>query len=463
MPKKETGHNILLDQYRQLMQEEGLHDLIIETFLYYLQQVIAGITGKMTKAEIEPPDQSNLVDFSELKQTSREHLDKLVIIKLNGGLGTSMGLKRAKSLLPVKHKLNFLDIIVKQVLALRKRTGKDIPLIFMNSFITNEETLHYLERYPDLGLFKVPLSFTQNKYPRIMKENLEPYHHPQDKNQSWNPPGHGDIYMAIAISGVLDKLIDSGIEYAFISNSDNLGAVVDERILNYLVGNNIPFLMEVCTRSEIDKKGGHLAQNIAKQLLLREIAQCPEEELEEFQDIELYSFFNTNNLWINLKSLKKMMTDNKELFLLPLILNGKEVEGTPVIQIETAMGAAISMFKGSKALIVPRERFAPVKKTNDLLTIWSDAYVLTNYYRIVLNEDCQQVPAVSLDDEYYGTIDKLIQRFPKGAPSLKHCQKLNIKGDIHFGEDVVIEGKVKLKAHRPVLICDMVIKKDRVF
>jgi len=445
------------------MKNEGLNDLIIETFLYYLHQVILGITGKMTRSEIEPPEESNLVDFDDLKHTTRENLDRLVIIKLNGGLGTSMGLKGAKSLLPVKDNFNFLDIITKQVLDFRGRTGKKIPLIFMNSFNTNEDTLRYLEKYPNLGLFNVPYSFTQNKYPRITKETMQPFKHPVDSNRNWNPPGHGDIYMAMIISGVLRRLLESDIEYAFISNSDNLGAVADEKILNYMIENEIPFLMEVCRRTETDKKGGHLAQNFANQLVLREVAQCPEDEIDEFQDIDLYRYFNTNNLWINLKILKKYMEENNNLFLLPLIRNDKVVDGTPVIQIETAMGAAISMFANSKALIVPRERFAPVKKTNDLLTIWSDAYQLTDDYRIVLDKSCRQAPTVILDERYYSTIDDLRKRFPDGAPSLKECQRLEVIGDIRFGEEVIIKGNVKLEAREPAFLFNVTLVEDRVF
>src|SRR5690554_684440 len=463
MPEKTLSHSKLLDEYRLIMRNEGLHDLIIETFIFYLHQVILGITGKLTRSEIEPPDESNLVDYGDLKHTTRENLDKLVIIKLNGGLGTSMGLKKAKSLLPVKDNLNFLDIITRQVLDIRGRTDKKIPLIFMNSFNTNEDTLRYLEKYPNLGLFNVPYSFTQNKYPRITKDTMQPFKHPEDSNQNWNPPGHGDIYMAMIISGVLRRLLEAEIEYAFISNSDNLGAVADERILNYMVENDIPFLMDVCRRTEIDKKGAHLAQNFVNQLVLREVAQCPADELNEFQDIELYKYFNTNNLWINLKILKKYMEENNNLFLLPLIRNDKNVDGTPVIQIETAMGAAISMFAGSKALVVPRERFAPVKKTNDLLTIWSDAYQLTDDNRIALDEQCEQIPTVILDERYYRTIDDLQKRFPDGAPSLKKCRRFEVIGDIRFGEDVVIKGDVKLEAREPAFLFNVTLDEDRVF
>jgi UTP--glucose-1-phosphate uridylyltransferase len=453
----------LVELYRELMKKEGQDDLIIETFLYYFRQVREGITGKLTAQEIKPPEKTNLIELSDLEQKRSENLHKMVVIKLNGGLGTSMGLKKSKSLLPVKGEHNFLDIIAQQILHLRKSSGAKIPLLLMNSFNTNEDTLRYLEKYPELGLFEVPLSFTQNKYPRINRETLLPYNHPNDLTQNWNPPGHGDIYTAMAISGVLDRLLNSGIEYAFISNSDNLGAVVDERILDYVFENNIPFLMEVCHRSEIDKKGGHLAQSKDGELVLREIAQCPEKELDEFQNIKLYSFFNTNNLWVNLKELKKAMEKNDNLFLLPIIVNPKVVAGTPVIQIETAMGAAISRFSGSKALIVPRERFVPVKKTNDLLTIWSDAYTLRDDFKLELNEECDQIPTVILDEEYYGTIEQMQKRMETAIPSLKKCRRLEITGDIHFGENVTIRGKVKLEAKQPVFIYDEIIKEDLTF
>jgi UTP--glucose-1-phosphate uridylyltransferase len=439
----------LLAEYYDLMRAEGLHEQVCETFGYYLRQVIEGETGQMSKRDIAPPESENLVNYHDLKSSSTENLNKLVIIKLNGGLGTTMGLSKAKSLLPVKQGFNFLDIIARQTVKLRSGTGQQIPLIFMNSFNTNEDTLNYLEQYPDLSLFEVPLSFTQNKYPRIRRDNLQPYINDHDSDKNWNPPGHGDIYPAMVISGVLEKLLASGIEYAFVANSDNLGAIVDERILNYMIEYNIPFLMEVCDRGETDKKGGHLAQQKDGQLVLREIAQCPEEELPEFQNISLYKYFNTNNLWIDLKEMKKLMDANNNLFLLPLILNAKEVEGTKVFQIETAMGAAISKFPDSKALIVPRERFAPVKKTSDLLTVSSDAYTLTEDYKIVLSEDCDRIPVVNLDERYYKTIDQLTERFPAGPISLKNCRSLTVEGDVTFGKDVHLSGDVIIRAETP--------------
>jgi UTP--glucose-1-phosphate uridylyltransferase len=274
---------------------------------------------------------------------------------------------------------------------------------------------------------------------------MSPYES-KDKSAMWNPPGHGDIFTAIASSGVLDQLIDAGYKYAFVSNSDNLGATIDTSIPTYMEENQVPFLMEVCLRGEMDKKGGHLCEDKTGNLLLREIAQCPADELNEFQNIELYQYFNTNNLWIDLKALQWHLIANDGMILLPLIINPKEVDGTAVFQLETAMGAAISVFPNSKALIVPRERFAPVKKTTDLLAIWSDAYDLNDKYQITLKRSMSHPPLIELDDRYYKSIDQLIDRFKDGVPSLSGCKKLSISGDVHFGSDVICEGSVELKA-----------------
>jgi len=434
--------------YKDLMERAKLPDLIKETFVVYLNQLLNGETGFIREENTSPPNTEKLVNYNDLNSSGNENLAKLVFIKLNGGLGTSMGLQKAKSLLKVKDNLTFLDVIAKQMIELREKTKIRIPLIFMNSFSTNKDTIEFLQKYP--VLFEVPLSFTQNKYPRIRQDDFMPYLHPTDENQNWNPPGHGDIYPAMAISGVLDKLLEAGIEYAFVSNSDNLGAVVDTKILNYIVDNDIPFLMEVCERSPIDNKGGHLAQDSRGRLLLREVAQCPECELNTFQDINYYRYFNSNNLWINLRCLKEELESDR--FILPMIVNPKTVDGTKVYQIETAMGTAISKFEKSKALIVPRSRFVPVKKTCDLLTIWSDAYTLSDDFIISLSDDCQQIPVVELDDAYYKTIDQLDEHFPFGAPSLLNCTKLSVTGDIEFGSNVVCEGEVSLSAKGKVLI-----------
>ena len=426
------------------MRNANLNELVIDSFSKYYEQVLSGSTGKLSKKEISPPEKKNLIDYNQLKKPTSSYLEKLVVIKLNGGLGTSMGLTRVKSLLRVKENYNFLDIIALQILHLREKSQKNIPLLFMNSFNTRDDTLSYLEKYPGLKLPEMPLDFLQNKFPKIKQSDLSPLQNRND-NLNWNPPGHGEIYLVLMISGVLEQLLDSGFKYAFLSNSDNLGAVVDEKILNYFAENNISFMMEVCKRSQGNRKGGHLAQTRDGRLLLRETVQCPEQEISEFQDIEKYRYFNTNNLWVNLKALKYELIKNDYLLPLSLIINPKEVEGEKVYQIETAMGAAISVFEDSKAVVVNRDRFAPVKKTNDLLVVWSDAYKLQQDYKLVLDEELEEPPKVILDERYYKTIEQLEEHCRDGIPSLKKCRKLEISADVFFGKKVEIIGDVKIK------------------
>jgi len=441
-----------ISEFTALMRSNRLNEIVIKTFSSYYEKVLAGATGIISENDINPPREQNLVNYHDLSDESNDILDKLVVIKLNGGLGTSMGLSKVKSLLKVKDKITFLDIIALQIMQLRKVSGKETPLMFMNSFNTKDDTLNFLAKYNKLQVNDLPLDFIQNKFPKIKQEDLSPLNEKSD-NLNWNPPGHGEIYTVLQISGILDTLLDKGYEYIFISNSDNLGAVVDNKILNYLSKFNIPFIMEVCERTEMDKKGGHLAETLGGQLLLREVAQCPENEISSFQDIKKYKYFNTNNLWVNIKMLKQKIEEVEYILSLPLILNKKEVAGTKVFQIESAMGAAISSFTNSKAIIIDRSRFIPVKKTNDLLCIWSDVYDLSPEYHLTLNKDLERPPNIVLDDNYYKTIDQLQERILE-VPSLKKCKELIVEGDVYFGKNVVIEKKVEIKSREKLILTD---------
>ena len=147
------------------------------------------------------------------------------MIKLNGGLGTSMGMTGPKSLLEVKEDLSFLDVIARQILALRERTGARLPLVLMNSFATRSPSLDALDDY-DLEV-DVPLDFTQSKEPKIEEDGLGPVEWPPNPDLEWCPPGHGDLYTSLQSSGMLERLLDEGYRYAFVSNVDNLGAVMD--------------------------------------------------------------------------------------------------------------------------------------------------------------------------------------------------------------------------------------------
>ncbi|MCK5514691.1 MAG: UTP--glucose-1-phosphate uridylyltransferase [Deltaproteobacteria bacterium] len=448
--------------FGERMQTAGLHKIVIESFRHYYNQLIKGESGFVSRLQIDPvddiPDIEKLEDYSEVGQSA---MRKAVIIKLNGGLGTGMGMEKAKSLLEVKNGLSFLDIIARQVLNIRNKYNCKLPLVLMDSFSTQADSLAALETYPELK-GSIPLDFLQNKVPKINQNGLNPVSWPQNPELEWCPPGHGDIYIALVTSGMLDTLLEKGYKYAFVSNADNLGAVIDSKILGYFASHNIPFMMEVADRTEADRKGGHLARLKNSNLTLRESAQCPEEEEKEFQDITIYKYFNTNTLWVNLVSLKALLKEKNNMLPLPLIINSKTVDprdksSPEVFQLETAMGSAISVFPGAQALRVPRIRFAPVKACVDLLGLWSDAYVLTEDSHVIQNPERSfgQI-VIELDPRYYKLFDEMKARFPHGVPSLIDCEKLVVEGDVLFGQNIVIKGNAYItnKGKKQLVIPD---------
>ncbi|MGC8779386.1 MAG: UTP--glucose-1-phosphate uridylyltransferase [Anaerolineae bacterium] len=421
------------------MRAENLPDIVIRTFEYYYNQLVEGRTGLLPEADILPvealPDTAQF--GAELAEAGRAALPQTILLKLNGGLGTGMGLERAKSLLIAKDGLTFLDIIARQALI------SGAPLVLMNSFNTRDDSLAVLARYKELARFGLPLDFVQHKVPKIVQADLTPAVWPADPDLEWCPPGHGDIYTALQTSGMLDALLAHGYRYAFVSNADNLGAVLEPAILGYFVTHRLPFLMEVADRTEADRKGGHLARRRDGRLILRESAQCPAEDMPAFQDIGRHRYFNTNNLWLDLAALQALLRARGGILGLPMIRNRKPLDprdpsSPSVYQLETAMGAAIELFEGAGAVRVPRTRFAPVKTTDDLLAVRSDAYLLTEGFQVIPNPARQwpAPPVVCLDPRFYRLIDDLEARFPFGPPSLVACERLIVRGDVRFGRDV---------------------------
>jgi UTP--glucose-1-phosphate uridylyltransferase len=444
------------------MERAALPPLVINLFRHYYAQVVAGETGFITGDQALPVEQ--LPEYAELNShyhaAGRAALDRAVILKLNGGLGTTMGMNGPKSLLIAKNGLTFLDIIIRQVLHLRRQSGARLPLVLMDSFYTHRPTRTAIGRYTAFQQ-DVPSSFLQHKTPKICKHDLSPAVWPTDPSKEWCPPGHGDLYAALSTSGMLEELLEAGYEYAFISNADNLGATLDLGLLGYFATEQLPFLMEVAHRTPADSKGGHLARQRDGQLILREIAQCPANELEKFQDIERYAYFNTNNLWLHLPTFQRVVTERKGVLGLPLIRNEKPVDPTHpksyrVYQLETAMGSAISVFAGAQAVCVPRTRFVPIKKNSDLLALWSDAYRLSDEYTLELAGARAAPPLVNLDDRYYQLFDDLCARFPHGAPSLLDCEELHVTGNVYFGRAITVAGKVMIthEGDQPLHIAD---------
>eukprot|EP01012_Entosiphon_sulcatum_P040597 TRINITY_DN54276_c0_g1_i1.p1 TRINITY_DN54276_c0_g1~~TRINITY_DN54276_c0_g1_i1.p1 ORF type:complete len:478 (-),score=122.80 TRINITY_DN54276_c0_g1_i1:48-1439(-) len=447
------------EAFRTKMAKEGLSEAFIRAFLSCYNDLVEGKTGLIAEDTILPVDK--LPDFDSLPaSTSPELLGQTVVLKLNGGLGTSMGLEKAKSLLRVKGDDTFLDFIAKQVLALRKEHNFPLKFMLMNSFSTSADTNDFLKKYPEFSNV-AELELLQNKAPKVRADNLEPVEWDKNKELEWCPPGHGDLYAALLGSGKLDELLGQGFKYMFVSNSDNLGATLDLKILAFFASSNAPMLAEVCERTESDKKGGHLARNKEDgKLLLRESAQCPKEDEGSFQDISRHRFFNTNNLWLNLPLLKEAMDKNGGVLSLPLIRNAKTVDprdasSTKVYQLETAMGAAIASMPGSQALVVPRSRFAPVKTCTDLFVLRSDAYHVTEDYRLVLVDKLQgQAPFVDLDGKYYKLVDQLEEYIPNGVPSLVDLKRLKVTGRVLFHPRGKLSGTVSISnsADKPLSV-----------
>jgi UTP--glucose-1-phosphate uridylyltransferase len=435
------------------LEADGAAAATVASFAGQLQRLAAGDLGMLAESELEPvaelPDAERLAVDDEAITAL---LDQTVVIKLNGGLGTSMGLAGPKSLLEVKDGLSFLDITARQIKALRAEySGARLPLVLLNSFRTREPSLAALASYGALSAELEP-DFLQGRVPKLLDDgSLVPAAWPADTELEWSPPGHGDIYPALVGSGMLAAMLAAGYRYAFVANADNLGAVLDPAILCWIAAEQAPFVIEVADRTAADRKGGHLARRADGTLVLREIAQTPEADLEAFADTERHRFFNTNSIWLDLQALSAALGDDGVIDL-PMIVNRKTVDpsdagSAPVVQLESAIGAAIAAIPGARAIRVPRSRFLPVKTTDDLLVLRSDAYELNADGQLALAAACNgRAPLAELDGDHFRLIDHFEARFAQGAPSLVAAERLTVRGDVSFGSEVKVSGAVTVEA-----------------
>ena len=439
-----------LNKAREKMAAAGVDEVAIETFAHYFRLLEHGETGMIPESTIEPVDMPSLASVEVSDADAAAAIRGTAVIKLNGGLGTSMGMDRAKSLLCVRRGLSFLDVIARQVLHLRKEYDATLPLLFMNSFRTSADTMAALARYDELPVEGLPLEFLQNKEPKLLAKDLTPASWPKDPDLEWCPPGHGDIYTALRGTGLIDQLLAAGYQRVFVSNSDNLGAVPDPRIAGWFATSGAPFAIEAVRRTPSDRKGGHFARRKADgRIVLRESAQTLDADKEALADLDRHRFCSTNNIWFDLAAMKEVLDQRDGILGLPLIRNVKTLDpgdtSTPeVIQIETAMGAAVEVFEGSRLIEVGRDRFVPVKTTNDLLVLRSDVYDIGSDF--VLDQVAAEIPFIDLDGDFYKLVGEFDKRFPEGAPSLKKASSLRIDGDFTFGHGVQVVGDVALEA-----------------
>jgi UTP--glucose-1-phosphate uridylyltransferase len=432
------------------MRRAGESEPAIAAFRDRYRQLVSGDPHTIPETEIEPLGE--LASLDELSSPGAVGgLDRTVVIKINGGLGTSMGLSRAKGLLVVKDGLSFLDIVARQVLALRRRHGVRLPLVLMDSAGTSADSLAVLDAYDDLPV-DLPLDFLQGLEPKLAADSLDPVSWPADPALEWCPAGHGDLLVSLYGSGMLERMLEAGYEYAFISNTDNLGAVADPRMIGLMEAQELDFVSEQCDRTAADRKGGHLARSRRDgHLLLRETAQTTAEDRAAMQDIGRHRYFNANNIWLRLPALAALLAAGDGVVSLPVIRNSKTVDPTdpsspPVFQLETAIGAAIELFDRASAVRVGRDRFVPVKTTDDLLALRSDCFELEPDGRIAVSSRRRSPspPYVALDPAHYRLLGDFESRFPAGAPALAECDRLVVRGDVVFGAGVAVRGSAEI-------------------
>ncbi|KAK3586183.1 hypothetical protein CHS0354_013133 [Potamilus streckersoni] len=373
--------------------------------------------------EISPEDKRNI-------------LNRLAVCKLNGGLGTSMGCRGPKSLIEVRNGKSFMDFVLEQMTVSKEQFGGDIPLLLMNSFYTDKDTVDFLEQYRETVQV---MPFCQNKFHRLDRRSMLPLDPKEFGDEAFYPPGHGDFYYCIEKSGLLDKLIRAGKDYIFISNIDNLGAVIDERIPHFMAQNGIAFLCEVADKTRADVKGGTFVSTEGGGISLLEQTQTPPHFRKEFEKVSRFKIFNTNNLWINLHELKRLLS--LQSVKTDLIFNYKQVKETDVVQLETAIASAISSFSNSALLSVPRSRFIPVKKTEDLMLVRSNLFTETDG-QLRVNPDRQfaHLPLIRLG-KYFHTVDSLEARMPE-IPDILELDLLTVVGDVRFGRGVSLIANV---------------------
>ncbi|XP_068583917.1 UTP--glucose-1-phosphate uridylyltransferase-like isoform X2 [Cebidichthys violaceus] len=406
-------------------------------------------------AKINRPPEDSIRPYEKIKTEGlpdniTASLNKLAVVKLNGGLGTSMGCKGPKSLISVRNENTFLDLTVQQIEHLNKTFNADVPLVLMNSFNTDEDTKKILQKYKH---HRVNIhTFNQSRYPRINKESLLPIAKNMGMNgengEAWYPPGHGDVYASFSNCGLLDKLLAEGKEYIFVSNIDNLGATVDLFILHHLMSQpadrRCEFIMEVTDKTRADVKGGTLIQ-YEDHLRLLEIAQVPKAHVDEFKSVTKFKIFNTNNLWISLPAIKRLQ--EKNAMDLEIIVNPKTLDGgLNVIQLETAVGAAIKSFNNAMGVNVPRSRFLPVKTSSDLLLVMSNLYSMdAGSLTMSKRREFPTTPHVKLGSSFT-KVQEFLSRF-ESIPDMLELDHLTVSGDVTFGKNVSVKGTVIIIAN----------------
>lgn len=428
---------------------ESEMDCFFEVYQRYTMSSVRG--EKLQWDHVQTPSPEEVVDYNSLrsgpesKEEARKYLSKLAVLKLNGGLGTSMGCVGPKSVIEVRDGKSFLDLMVRQIEYLNRTYEADVPFILMNSFNTDADTDTIIEKYKGHNINIK--TFNQSRFPRINKDTMLPVPESAgDEPSAWYPPGHGDIFESLYRSGILQELIDSGKETLFVSNGDNLGATVDLDILRYMQDTQSEYVMELTDKTRADVKGGTII-NYDGHVQLLEIAQVPKEHVEEFKSIKKFKYFNTNNLWMDLRAMKRVVEAQElQMEIIPnpksMKRGGKEIQ---VLQLETAAGAAIRYFRNARGMNVPRSRFLPVKTSSDLMLVKSDLYTLVHGSLKMDASRYGGTPLIKLGNSFKKVSD-FQDRIPH-MPRIIELDHLTVTGNVYFGRNVELKGTV-------IIVCE---------
>ena len=281
----------------------------------------------------------------------------------------------------------------------------------------------------------LPVDFLQSREPKLRADDLAPVDWPADPELEWCPPGHADVYPSLRASGLLERLLAAGYRYAFCANADNLGAVVDPRLPSWMAATGTPMVVECCVRTPAERKGGHLAVRRSDgRLILRETAQTSPEDsrgdagphpaplLQHQQRVARPAMPWPRSWTARTASCGCRSSATSRPSTRPTRPRRRS------IQIESAMGSAVSRFDGARAVVVGRDRFVPVKTTDDLLLLRSDVYALDDAYLLQATTD--PLPLVRLDPEFFKLVPAFDRHFPAGPPSLAAATALTVQGDV---------------------------------
>ncbi|XP_049368854.1 UTP--glucose-1-phosphate uridylyltransferase-like [Solanum verrucosum] len=411
-------------------------NLITKTFLYEQRRLNAALgASAIAKPEIREEveqldkiktvgkDKIYVLPYERLEPASedatetKQLLDKLVVLKFNGNLGSDMGFSGPKSALEVCNGLTCLDLVVNHIESINSKYGCNIPLLMMNTPSTHDGIMKVLEKHPNKNIH----TFTQSQR---QQENIE------DMSESWTlnkssaqeklyPSNLLEVFLSLNSSGKLEPLISQGKEYFLLLQSENVAEVVDPKILNHLIKNSIEHCVEVMPTTSGTE----------------ETSLPPQEG--RIQSKEHVKSINT--MWMSMSCVERLLQRNDLGF------------------------TSSKFFDRAFAIDTPWSRYLPVERTSDLLILQSDLY--TSVEGTLVRNAARanpKDPSIELGPEF-GNVDDFRSLF-KSIPSIIELDSLKVTGDVWFGTGITLKGKVSIAA-RPgmkIVIPDGMELKNRI-